>query len=164
MDLDHLVHVDAGQPQGDQDLDHELVAGRRGEVGRGAQPLRQFVRTLRGDVEPLLGTVLVGVVGLDQAVTLEALQGRVHLPDVQRPDLTGPGLEFLPELQPVLRTLAQKGQQGVADAHERSFRSSILSILLKSGRPSSNFISPISPVTASVGRSPVCQADVRHLL
>ena len=71
-----------------------------------------------GDVEALLGTLLGGVVGLDQAVPLQALQRRVHLPDVERPDLAGAGLELLAQLQPVLGTLAEQGQQGVADAHE----------------------------------------------
>ncbi len=72
-----------------------------------------------GDVEALLRTLLsAAVVGLDQAVTLETLQGRIDLPDVERPDLAGPGLEFLPQLEPVLRPFAQEGQQGVADAHE----------------------------------------------
>ena len=57
------------------------------------------------------------VVGVDEAVALEPLQGRVDLPDVERPHLAGAVLELLAELQPVLRSLAQQGQEGVADAH-----------------------------------------------
>ena len=79
------------------------------------------VRALLGDVEALLRAVLGRVVGLDQPVALEALQRRVHLPDVERPDLTGPGLELLAQLQAVLRTLAEQGQQGVPDAHDPRF-------------------------------------------
>ena len=106
MHLDHIVHVDAREPEGDQNLDHQLVAGRRGEVGRSTQPLGQLVRAFLGDVEALLRALLVRVLGLDQAVTLEALEGRVDLPDVEWPDLAGPGLELLPQLEPVLGPLA----------------------------------------------------------
>ena len=68
-------------------------------------------------MEALLGALLGRVVGLDQPVALEALQRRVHLPHVERPDVAGPGLELLAQLQPVLGALAEQGQQGVADAH-----------------------------------------------
>ena len=68
--------------------------------------------------KPFWGPSSVDVVGLDEAVPLEALQGRVHLPDVERPHLAGAGLELLPQLQPVLGTLAEQGQQGVPDAHD----------------------------------------------
>ena len=63
------------------------------------------------------GPASSALVGLDQAVALEALEGRVDLADVQRPDLAGAGLELLAELEAVLRSFAQQGQQGVADAH-----------------------------------------------
>ncbi len=45
--------------------------------------------------KPFCGPVLGRVVGLDQPVALQALQGRVHLPDIERPHLTGSGLELL---------------------------------------------------------------------
>ena len=64
-----------------------------------------------------LRTLLVDVIGLDELVPLEPLQRRVHLADVERPDLAGPGLELLAELQPVLRSLAQQRQQCVSNAH-----------------------------------------------
>ena len=80
-------------------------------------------------MEALLGTLVGRVLGLDQPVPLKALEGRVHLPDVERPHLAGAGLELLPQLQAVLGTLAEQGQQGVTDAHVLSLRCSILSIL-----------------------------------
>ena len=39
--LQDLVDVDAGNLQGDEHLDHELVAWGRDEVGRGAKPIRR---------------------------------------------------------------------------------------------------------------------------
>ncbi len=125
--LHHLVHVDAGQSERHEDLDDELVAGRRGEVGRGAEPLGELDRTVLGDVEALLRALLGGVFGLDEPVALEPLQRRVHLPDVERPHLAGAGLELLAQLQAVLRTLAEQGKNGVADTHEQPLiRSRIL--------------------------------------
>ena len=38
--LHELRDVDIGEPQRDEHLDDELVARRRGRLGRGAQPLR----------------------------------------------------------------------------------------------------------------------------
>ena len=70
-----------------------------------------------GEAVAILGAVLGGVVGLDQLVSLEPLQGRVHLPGVQRPDLAGASLELLSELEAVLRTLAEQGQQRMSDHH-----------------------------------------------
>ena len=100
--LHHVLDVDARQLHGDEDLDDELVSGRGGEVGRGAQPLGQLHLALLGDVEALLGTLVDRVLGLDEPVALEALEGRVHLPDVERPYLAGPGLELLAQLKAVL--------------------------------------------------------------
>ena len=70
-----------------------------------------------GDAKSLLGAVVPGVVGLDESVTLEALERRVHLAHVQRPHLAGARLELLPQLEPVLRSLAEQRQQRVPDAH-----------------------------------------------
>ena len=71
-----------------------------------------------GDPEALLRAVIPVIVRLDQAVTLEPLQRRVDLADVERPDLTGPRLELLAQLQPVLGPLAEQRQQRVPDAHD----------------------------------------------
>jgi hypothetical protein len=59
-------------------------------------------------MDRLLGTVVRPLLGHDQAVPLEALKGRVHLSDVERPDVAGPGLELLTELMPVLGTPAEQ--------------------------------------------------------
>src|ERR1019366_8577814 len=71
----------------------------------------------------------VSAVRLDQPVALQSLQGRVYLADVQGPDLSGPRLELLTELEAVLGPLAQQGEQCVADAHGRDCLRSILSIV-----------------------------------
>ena len=49
----------------------------------------------RRDPEVLLRTVALRLLGLDEAVALEALQGRVDLPNVERPYLAGPSFELL---------------------------------------------------------------------
>ena len=58
--------------------------------------------------ERLLRTSLAVAVGLDQPIAFEALQGRVHLANVQRPYITRALLELLAQLQPVLRSLTQQ--------------------------------------------------------
>ena len=132
--LDHLAHVGARHAQRQQHLDHQLVARRRRHVRRGPQPGSQFTIAFGGDLEPLLRAVpLIIVVGLDQPVTLQPLQRRVHLPDVQRPDLASARLELLAQPQPVLRSLAEQRQQRVPDAHGRCIVDIILSMLLNGG-------------------------------
>jgi len=117
MDLDDLMHVGAGHPERHQHLHHQLVPRRGGQVRRGTQPRGQLGQALAGDPEGLLRAVLRLVVGLDQPVPLQPLQRRVHLADVERPDFAGARLEFLAELQPVLRPLAEQRQQRMPDAH-----------------------------------------------
>ena len=93
----------------------------------------QLRLTFVGDVEALLGALVGRVLGLDEPVAFEALEGRVHLADVERPDLAGPGLELLPQLEAVLGPFAEQRQQGVPDAHDFTgpeiLFSNILSIL-----------------------------------
>src|SRR6185369_12177114 len=69
------------------------------------------------DAEALLRTGFAVIVGLDEPVALQPLQGRVHLADVERPDLARPRLELRPQLKTVLGAFAQQRQQRVADAH-----------------------------------------------
>ncbi len=130
MDLENLRHVDAGHPERHQHLDDQLVPRRRGQVGRGAQPVGQLILACGRDPVALVLAVLAGAVGLDEPVTLKPLQGRVHLADVERPDLAGPGLELLAQLEAVLRALAEQRQQRVRDAHRVPRFSIILGIVL----------------------------------
>ena len=109
-----------------------------------------------GDPEALLRAVVAGVVGLDQPVALQPLQRRVHLADVQRPDLAGPRLELLAQLKPVLGPLAEQRQQGVTDAHDLSPVSTMLSSILSMLSPS-RYIS--KKVWGRSGRAP----DAQHL-
>ena len=129
MDLQEGGDVDLREVEGDEHLDDELVPRRRRHVRRCAEPGLELLGPRRGQREGALRAGAV-VVGVDEAVALEPLQGRVDLPDVERPHLAGAVLELLAELQPVLRSLAEQGQEGVADAHRRSpFISSIPSII-----------------------------------
>ena len=121
MHLDHLVHVHPGSPSATSTLITSSSLG--GDEKSGGVRNHWLSSSAPSWVmwKPFCGPSSDGVVGLDQAVPLEALQGGVHLPHVQRPDLAGSGLELLAQLQPVLGPLAEEGQQGVPDAHERSF-------------------------------------------
>ena len=127
MDLDHLVHVDARAAR--RATSTLMTSSSRGGEDRSGGVRSQSAELLlaRPAVmrKPFCGPVLGRVVGLDQPVALEALQRRVHLADVERPHLAGAGLELLAQLQAVLRSLAQQGQQRVADAH-RTFELSII--------------------------------------
>ena len=117
MRLQDLVDVDPRDLQRHEHLDHELVARRRHELGRRAQPVGQLLGAGGGDPVSLLRALALAVVGLDEPVALEALQRRVDLADVQRPDLARPRLELVLQPQAVLRPLAEQGQEGVGDAH-----------------------------------------------
>ena len=130
VDLQDLVDVRPGDLQRDQHLDHELVARRRHELGRGAKPVGQLALADGRDPVPLPRSLAFAVVGLDQSVPLEALERRVDLPDVERPDLARPRLELALEPQAVLRPFAQQGEEGVWDAHAGFQGVDILSTIL----------------------------------
>ena len=77
---------------------------------------------LEGQVkEPITWTMeggkAVKIEGGDEAVALGAGQGRVDLPDVQRPGAAGALLEGGLELVAVRRTLVEEGQQPLPDRH-----------------------------------------------
>ena len=119
VDLQEGGDVDLGEVEGDEHLDDELVPRRRRHVRGRAEPGLELVGPRRGQREDALRSGAV-VVGVDESVALEPLEGRVDLPDVERPHLAGSVLELLAELQPVLRSLAEQGEEGVADAHRQS--------------------------------------------
>ena len=54
---------------------------------------------------------------LDQSVALEAGQGRVDLPDVERPGGAGRGVELVTQLVAVHRLPLEQGEQPVFDGH-----------------------------------------------
>ena len=124
------MRVGTGHPRGHQHLHHQLVAGRGGQVRRRAQPGGQRLLTAGRDPEPLLRPILPGTVGFSQPVTFQPAQGLVHLTHVQRPHLTGPGLEFLPQLQPVLGSFGQQRQKDVRDTHDITMSSIMSSTIL----------------------------------
>ncbi len=89
---------DTRDTHGHEHLDHQLVARRRCHVWRRAEPSVELCGAGIGDPERLLRASVGGVVGFRQSVTLEPLQGRVHLADVEWPDLPRTSLELLAEL------------------------------------------------------------------
>jgi hypothetical protein len=137
--LQDLVDVDPRDLQRNQHLDHELVPRRRHEVGRGAKPVDQLALAPGRDPVALPPALALTHVGLDESVPLEALKGGVDLPDVERPDLAGPGFELILQPQAVLRPVTQQSKEGVGDAHRRLRCMNILSTILgmdDSGNPS----------------------------
>src|SRR5580698_2282547 len=95
-----------------------------------SSPRGQLPLAFGGDPEGLLRAVFAVSVGLDHTVALEPLQCRVDLAHVQRPDLAGPALELLTELQPVLGSLAQQREHRIPDAHELRLLGIILGSIL----------------------------------
>jgi hypothetical protein len=87
--LQDLADIDPRDLHRHQHLDHELVARRRDELGRGAKPAGELFGAAGGDPVSLLRPLSL-FVGLDESVPFEALQRRIDLPDVQRPDLARP--------------------------------------------------------------------------
>ena len=63
------------------------------------------------------GGPLAVSVGGDEPVALQALQGRIDLADVERPDFARTRLELALQPQPVLRLLPQEGEESMGDAH-----------------------------------------------
>jgi hypothetical protein len=104
VDLAELRMVDLGDAQCDEQFDHELVSGWGGEIGRGSEPGGELVATGIGEVEDVLRAVCV-VIGVDEAVALEALQRGVDLPRVERPHLARSRFEVVGELEAVFGTL-----------------------------------------------------------
>jgi hypothetical protein len=102
MHLQDLADVDPRDLQRNQHLDHELVARRRNELGRRAKPAGQLVGASRGDLVALARPLAVAV-GRDEPVPLEALQSRVDLADIERPDVARPRPELVLQPQAVLR-------------------------------------------------------------
>ena len=113
------LHVDAGDRHGEGELDRQLVARRgvavdgRGPPGAdlGAARVRESV----GDTALTIGVTLPG--GFDEAVTLEPVERRVDLPDVERPRAAGALLELDPQLGAIHRALREEGHEPLLDRH-----------------------------------------------
>jgi hypothetical protein len=133
--LQDLVNVGSGNLQGDQHLYYELVARGRHQVGWSAKPLGQLAVACRCDPVSLPRPLAFPVAGLDESVPLEALESRVDLPNVERPDLARPSLEFALQPQAILRLLAEQGKEGMRNAHyllsSMVILSTILSIIIE---------------------------------
>src|SRR5674476_702512 len=90
LGLHEALYVDARHSDCEGQLYDELIARGVAAVDRGGPPALHLGPTLVGQAitDPAL---VVGTPGsLDQAVTLQPGQGRVDLPDVQRPGAAGP--------------------------------------------------------------------------
>ena len=96
-----------GMSSANEHLDHELVPRGNGAVERGHEPVSEFPFAGNGDPEPLLWPLGVHFIRFDQPVSLKTLQRRVHLADVERPNVTGLLLELLSELVAVFRLLSE---------------------------------------------------------
>jgi len=118
MDLDHVVTETPGTRRAISTLITSssrggwvMSAGVLNHVSSSFRPASVMWNTFCGPA------FLPAVVGLDQLVSLEALERRVDLPDVEGPQLAGALLELLAELEAVFGPLAQECEQRVADTH-----------------------------------------------
>ena len=160
--LHDVVHIRPGHPQADQHLDDKLIARRRNVTGGSAKPACQLSAASLGDRKPLLRSRPVLAVRLDEAGALQALQGDVNLPHIQRPHLAGPLLELLLQPQAVLRPLAQQGQQRMPDAHRVS-QSLIITVSILVILRATSLAGPAKNLRTAAGRpgppwSPGCRA------
>ena len=121
-------------------------SSRGGGVSTGdvRPPVAELLATRGGDRVALLA---VGLVAGDQAVPLQAIEGRVHLPDVEGPRAAGRRLEGGLQLVAVARTLRQQGQEPFP--HRHGYRVCILEYALRQGgaaeRRVTRAASPIGP-------------------
>jgi hypothetical protein len=60
----------------------------------------------------------VGAIFADEAVTLQAVESGVDLPDVEGPGRSGAVLEFDPELVAIAWPVLQEGEEAVTDGHD----------------------------------------------
>src|SRR5690606_33555885 len=111
---DDVERVVTSVGEREQDLEDQLVAGRRLVAGDRRPPA--FELGLARGREPI-DLLTVGLVHLDTAVALEAVERRVHLADVERPGLARRVLERGLQLEPVGGTLAEQGEESGAYAH-----------------------------------------------
>src|SRR5665811_1270567 len=120
LSLHEALYVDARHGNGQRKLDDKLIARGIAAIDRRLPPALDLGPTLVGQpvVDPALVVGAPG--GLDQAVTLQPGQGRIDLPDVQRPGAAGPRLELAAQLRAIHRLLRQQRQQPPSDRHPLS--------------------------------------------
>ena len=109
--------VDARGGDREGELDRQLVARGARAVDGGAPPGVELEAAGGGEAvgDAALG---VGVPGLlDEPVAHEAVEGRVDLPDVQRPGAAGAALELAAELGAVLLALREQGHEARPHRH-----------------------------------------------
>ena len=99
----------------EQHLEEELVPRRRAR--RRGPCVHQAPSSSRPDGGDGVALLPVGLVAHHQAVALQPVEGRVHLPDVERPGLARRRLEGGLQLVPVARPLVQQGQQALSHRH-----------------------------------------------
>ena len=117
LGLDDPLHVDVRGGDGQGQLDGQLVARGVGAVDGGAPPGAELGVPRRREAvgDAALGIRLAG--RLDEAVTHQPVEGRVDLPDVERPGATGARLELGAQLRAVLLALGEQGHQPRPDRH-----------------------------------------------
>lgn len=114
--LEQPADVDLRCTEGQQRLDRQLIARRGVDDHGGVEPLLEMVTTRRGQAVGPAGAV-ADPVRLDEAVAVEALKGRVDLPDVDRPGVAGPIFEVGLQRVAVPCVLGEQRQQPVAHRH-----------------------------------------------
>src|SRR2546421_10525983 len=112
----------AAERRCEQHLEHQFVARRWSVGGRELPPPREPLPARRRELIPLAVrlALTVGTRARDQTVTGESVEGRVHLPDVERPHSTGRGLELDLQLMTIARAVREQREQSLSHRHIRS--------------------------------------------
>jgi hypothetical protein len=113
--IDDLLRIDFGYVQRKQDLAGNLRASGGGNTTGIEQPFDSRLLTLLGDAVDDLA-VGVGIAPFDQAVALQAIEGRVDLTDIHRASAGEPLVVDL-QLVAVGRRTSQQHEECVADLH-----------------------------------------------
>ncbi len=114
LTCDHGERMVAARLDRHQHLEHEFVARRRVAGRDGFPPRAELLATGGGQRVRLL---VVRDVDVHETVTLESIEGRVHLPDVQFPDTARDGFELGLELIAVAGPGLEEGEQSLTYCH-----------------------------------------------
>src|SRR6185436_20735392 len=147
LPLEERGDVDVARRDREEHLDRQLVAGRGLDHDRVVEPLAELGAARRCDsvLPPVLFGGRVPVDGLDEPVPLQPLDGRVDLPDVERPVATGSPLEGSLELVAVAGSLVEEREQSVPDRHAGQSTYSVCTV--NSDRRNGDLAAPTAPTS-----------------
>jgi len=117
--VDDRLGVSGAMLDGEQHLQHEFVSMWRSVGGDLSPPVTESCSAGIGEAEDFGAAVrrIVGFCCADQAVSEQAIEGRVHLADVQFPGATGRRLKDLLQAVAVAGLWFEEGQEPFFNGH-----------------------------------------------